>query len=72
MTDVLLQIGQEVMASKGGASTKKAVIKLNNSVGGIREIKVVPYEMVAKTVKDSSKSSSSSAAAAEGKVTKRT
>eukprot|EP00953_Heterococcus_sp_UTEX-ZZ885_P039151 20087-Heterococcus_DN1.PRE.2 len=42
-------IGQEIVASRGGATSKKAVIKLNNTLGGIREIKVVPYEMVAKT-----------------------
>lgn len=36
-------IGQEV------TSVTKAIIKLDNTLGGIREIKVVPYEMVAKT-----------------------
>ncbi|KAG5176487.1 hypothetical protein JKP88DRAFT_216266 [Tribonema minus] len=45
-------IGEEVAVSRVGAASgsKKAIIKLNTTLGGIREIKVVPYEMVAKTL----------------------
>ena len=53
-------IGQETMNLRGGNTAKKAVIKLDNAVGGIREIKVVPYEMIAKTFQQQTSSIDSS------------
>jgi hypothetical protein len=48
-------IGEEAVAQRGAgaaaaAAARRAIIKLDTKLGGIREIKVVPYEMVAKTV----------------------